>query len=248
LRGFNATIDWWDIKLKGAVSRIGAQAIVDSCVASGDPIFCDRIHRDPNGSLWLGNGYVDDRQANIGALKVRGIDGSADYYVRLGRFGSANFDFRGAYVLRWIVDNGGLSTPYDCAGLFGAPCAMQPRWKHSARAIWDSPHGVSVSLQWRHLGGVKLAALDPKFNLTNDVSPGYTKLQPQDYFDIATIFRVRNGFELRVGVNNVLDRQPPLVVGNTAGGGGPFNANTYPTWYDPLGRFVFASLSLDLRP
>ena len=69
LRGFNATIDWWDIKLKGAISRIGAQAIVDSCIASGDPIFCGRIHRDPNGSLWLGNGYVDDRQANIGGLE-----------------------------------------------------------------------------------------------------------------------------------------------------------------------------------
>ena len=84
LRGFNATIDWWDIKLKGAISKIGAQAIVDSCVASGDPIFCSRIHRDPNGSLWLGNGYVDDRQANLGGLKVRGIDGSADYSVPPG--------------------------------------------------------------------------------------------------------------------------------------------------------------------
>ena len=69
LRGFNATIDWWDIKLKGAISTIGAQAIVDSCVMSGDPIFCGRIHRDPNGSLWLGNGYVDDRAANIGGLR-----------------------------------------------------------------------------------------------------------------------------------------------------------------------------------
>ena len=87
LRGFNATIDWWDIKLKGAISKIGAQAIVDSCIASGDPIFCSRIHRDPNGSLWLGNGYVDNRQANLGGLKVRGIDGSADYSVPPGPAG-----------------------------------------------------------------------------------------------------------------------------------------------------------------
>ena len=69
LRGFNATIDWWDIRLKGAVSKIGAQTIVDSCITSGDPIFCSRIHRDPNGSLWLGEGYVDDRQANLGGLQ-----------------------------------------------------------------------------------------------------------------------------------------------------------------------------------
>jgi iron complex outermembrane receptor protein len=248
LRGFNATIDWWEIKLKGAISKIGAQTIVDSCVAGGDPIFCSRIHRDPNGSLLLGNGYVDDTQANLGGLKVRGIDGSADYAMRLGRLGSVNFDFRGSYVLRWIVDNGGLSTPYDCAGLFGAPCGMQPRWKHTARATWDTVHGISLSLQWRHLGGVKLAALDPKFNLTDEVSPAYTTLRAQDYLDVATVFRIRKGFELRLGVNNVLDRQPPLVVGNTAAGDGPFNGNTYPQWYDPLGRYVFASLSVALKP
>jgi outer membrane receptor protein involved in Fe transport len=248
LRGFSATVDWWDVRLKGAISRIGAQAIVDSCVASGDPIFCDRIHRDPNGSLWLGNGYVDDSQANIGGLKVRGIDASADYSVPLGRLGSANFEFRGSYVLRWIVNNGGLSTPYDCAGLFGAPCGMQPRWKHTARATWDTLHGISLSLRWRHLGGVKLAALDPKFNLTDEVSPAYTKLRTQNYLDVAAIFKVRKGFELRLGVNNVLDRQPPLVVGNTAAGDGPFNANTYPEWYDPLGRYLFASVAVDFRP
>lgn len=248
LHGFNATIDWWDIRLKGAITRIGAQAIIDSCVASGDPIFCSRIHRDPNGSLWLGNGFVDDRQANIGGLEVRGIDGSADYSVPLGRLGSATFQFRGAYILRWIVDNGGLSTPYDCAGLFGAPCGMQPRWKHTARGTWILPHAILLSLQWRRVGGVKLAALDPKFNLTDEVSPPYTKLPAQNYFDVTAAFKIKEGIQLRLGANNLLDRQPPLIISNTAAGDGPINANTYPEWYDPLGRFVFASLAVGFKP
>ena len=248
LRGLNATMDWWDIKLKRALSKIGAQAIVDSCIASGDPIFCSRIHRDPNGSLSLGNGYVDDRQTNLGGLKVRGVDVNADYSVLLGRLGSANFSFRGSYVLKWIVDNGGLSLPYDCAGLFGGPCGMQPRWKHMARATWDTRGAMSLSLAWRRVGGVKLAALDPKFNMTDDVSPGHSKLRPQDYFDAAALVRVREGVELRLGVNNLLDRQPPLVVGNTAAGDGPFNNNTYPEWYDVLGRYIFASVAVAFKP
>lgn len=248
LRGFNATIDWWDISLRGAISNIGAQAILDGCIADGDPIFCSRVHRDPSGSLWLGNGYVDNRLANLGRFRVRGIDASADYSVPLGRMGSASFEVRGGYVLGWIVDNGGLSTPYDCAGLFGSPCGMQPRWKHTARATWDGSGAVSLSLQWRHTGGVKLAALDPKFNLTDEVSPAYARLRAQDYFDLATAFRIRKRLELRLGVNNLLDRQPPLVVSNTAAGDGPYNANTYPTWYDPLGRFVYASVSVGFKP
>ena len=248
LHGFSATVDWWDINLKGAISNVGAQAIVDSCIATGDPIFCGRIHRDPNGSLSLGNGYVDDRKTNLGGLKVTGIDASADYSVPLGRLGAAHFAIRGSYVVRWIVDNGGLLVPYDCAGLFGGPCGMQPRWKHSARATWDTRNAISVSLQWRRVGGVKLAALDPKFNMTDDVSPGHTKLRAQDYFDLSTLVRVHKGINLRLGVNNLLDWQPPLVIGNTAAGDGPFNSNTYPEWYDVLGRYVFASIAVAFKP
>ena len=248
VRGFSATVDWWDIRLKDAISKIGAQVIVDSCIASGDPIFCNRIHRAENGSLWQSNGYVDDRLANLGSLKVRGIDGSADYSTSIGRLGSASFGFRGSYILRWIVDNGGLSEPYDCAGLFGTPCSVQPRWKHSVRASWDTPGPISLSLQWRHLSALRLAALDPKFNLTDQVSPAGTRLAPQNYFDAAATIRVRKGLELRLGVNNLLDRQPPLVVGNTTAGDGPLNGNTYPQWYDPLGRYIFGSLAAHLKP
>jgi outer membrane receptor protein involved in Fe transport len=244
LRAFSATIDWWDIKLKGAIAQIGAQSIIDTCVATGDPAFCSRIHRDPTGSLWLGSGHIDDRQANIGALRTRGIDLGADYSARLGAYGSANFEFRGGYVLKWIVDKGGLATPYDCAGLFGDPCGMQPRWRHTARVTWNMPSGISPTLRWRHIGRVTLAALDPKFNMTGNVSPAGTLLPAQDYFDLAAVFKVRKRFELRIGTNNVFDREPPLIVRNTAAGGGPVNGNTYPEWYDALGRYLFASLTM----
>lgn len=249
LPGFNSTVDWWDIKLKDAIAKIGAQTIVDTCIATGDPAFCTRIHRDPNGSLWLGNGHVDDRQANIGGFDVRGIDVGANYLAPLGRMGSASLEFRGSYVLKWIVDNGGLSRAYDCSGLFGDPCDIRPRWKHTVRGTWNQSQAFSLSAQWRHIGGVKLAALDPKFGLTDTVSPANTKLRAQDYFDVATVFRIGKRLVLRVGANNVLDRQPPLVVRNTAAGDiGLVNGNTYPELYDALGRYVFASVTMNFRP
>jgi iron complex outermembrane receptor protein len=248
LRGFNATVDWWDIRLNGAIAEIGAQTIIDDCIATADPVFCSRIHRDPNGSLWLGDGHIDDRQANIGGLHARGVDLGADYLARLGRLGSASLEFRGSYVLHWITDNGGLSVPYDCVGLFGDPCGIQPRWRHSARATWNTRLGPSLSVQWRHTSGLRLAALDPKFNLTNSVSSADTKLAAQNYFDLTTVVRLRTGPELRLGVNNVFDRKPPLIVRNTAAGGGPVNGNTYPEWYDALGRYMFASVAMNFRP
>ncbi|HVU28957.1 MAG TPA: TonB-dependent receptor [Sphingomicrobium sp.] len=248
LKGFNATIDWWDIKLDQAIAKIGGQAIVDSCLATGNPIFCDRIHRAPNGSLWLDNGFVDNREANIGAFRIKGIDGGANYSFSLGRLGSANFEFRGSYVLKWIVDNGGNSLPYDCAGLFGVPCDIHPKWKHTLRGTWNRSTGFSLSLQWRHMSALKLAALDPRFNLQDQASPANSQLAAANYFDVTTFVRIRKGLALRLGVNNVLDRQPPLALNNTAAGIAAFNGNTYPMWYDPLGRTIFASLSVEIKP
>ena len=245
LKDFDATLDWWDIKLAGAIAQIGAQTIIDDCIAAGDPDFCGRIHRDPNGSLWLGNGHIDDRQANIGGLHVRGIDIGADYFTRVRRIGSASIEFRGSYVLHRITDKSGLSAPYDCAGLFGTPCDIQPRWKHVARMTWNPPHGPSVSFHWRHISAVTLAALDPSFNETDNVSPASTRLSGQDYIDLAMLFRIRKAVELRLGVNNVFDREPPLLARNTAAGGGPVNGNTYPEWYDALGRFIFANVTIN---
>jgi outer membrane receptor protein involved in Fe transport len=73
-------------------------------------------------------------------------------------------------------------------------------------------------------------------------------LRAQDYLDVATVIGAQKGCELRLGVNNLLDRQPPLVVSNTAAGDGPYNTNTYPTWYDPLGRYIFAGVSVAFKP
>jgi outer membrane receptor protein involved in Fe transport len=248
LRNFNLTLDWRDIGLDGAIAQVGAQSILNNCLATGDPFFCNRIHRDPNGSLWLGNGYVDDRQANIGSLRVRGVDIGTDYSAPVGRWGSAHFEFHGSYVLRWITDKGGFSMPYDCVGLFGDPCGIHPQWKHVARATWDTPSRHSLSINWRHTSGVTLAALDPKFNLTDSVSAANARLAAQDYFDLATRIRIRKEVELRLGVNNIFDRQPPRIVRNTAAGVGPVNGNTYPEWYDALGRYIFASATMNFRP
>jgi hypothetical protein len=246
--GFSATVDWWDIQLSGAIQEVGGQTIVDTCIATGDPLFCSRIHRDPEGSLWRGGGHVDDRQTNIGALKVRGIDVGANYTHRIGRFGSADLDFRGSYIQHWIVDNGGVSEPFDCVGLYGDPCVtLTPRWKHTARATWTSPIGTTVSFAWRHMGALKLGALDPRFGLSQFVSPLEHKLPAWDLFDLTTAFTVPKRFELRLGVNNIFDRQPPRVIGNTPGADGPLNGNTYPEWYDPLGRFIFASFTANFK-
>ena len=219
LRGYNATIDWWAIDLKGAIAVIGPQTIVDTCIATGDSLFCSQIHRSANGSLWLENGFVDNRNANIGGFQLREIDIEANYSHSIGAVGSIAANFRGSYVNKWIVDFGGLSEQFDCAGLYGDPCGNpQPRWRHTARLTWNSSGGARLSVNWRHIGGMKLAALDPKFGLTEFVSPLDMRLKPQSYFDLTGGFDFGTRLAIRVGVNNIFDREPPPITFQHAGG------------------------------
>lgn len=250
LPAFNVTIDWFDIDLKGAIEQIGAQRIMDTCIATGDPLFCDRIHRDTNGSLWLSPaGFIDDTNANIGARKVRGIDVSASYTRDLAQLGSANVELVGSRLLRTVIDNGGLSTPYDCAGLYGFPCDYPlPKWRHMARLTWRPKGAATISLHWRHVGRTVLAATKSEFGLQQDVSPLETHIGAQDYFDVTALLRLkRHG--LRFGVRNVFDRKPPLITsGNPACFSliGGCNGNTFPQLYDPLGRYFFAGVTLNI--
>jgi outer membrane receptor protein involved in Fe transport len=65
--------------------------------------------------------------------------------------------------------------------------------------------------------------------------------------------RVSKNYELRVGVNNLFDREPPITSseGNGLNGvcGPPScNGNTFPQLYDPLGRYLFAGVTIALGP
>ncbi len=255
LPGFSATVDWFDIQLKGSIAQIGAGVILDTCVVTGDPFFCSRVHRDANGSLWITpQGFVDDRKANIGAFKVRGIDVASTYTQRLGRWGSANLEFIGTWLDRYIVDNGGLATPYNCAGLYGYACGSPlPHWRHNARLTWDPGSGVSLSFHWRHVGKARVDRVNtgvPTFGLPSP-SPIVAKIGAQNYFDLTGLFSIHGKYQLRLGVRNIFDREPPVVASGNAGacGSSSFgafcNGNTYPQLYDPLGRYIFAGATVD---
>ena len=47
---------------------------------------------------------------------------------------------------------------------------------------------------------------------------------------------------LSAGVNNLFDKDPPLIASDSLGTYG--NNNTFPGTYDPLGRYVFVSGSV----
>ena len=65
----------------------------------------------------------------------------------------------------------------------------------------------------------------------------------RSYFDLTGAYDISDNFSLRMGVNNLLDKGPP-VVGNDYGGTTENSGNTYPATYDTLGRSYFVGVTV----
>ncbi|HET9414918.1 MAG TPA: TonB-dependent receptor, partial [Pseudolabrys sp.] len=247
LPGFSATVDWFDIELKDAIFVLDGQLTVDHCRQTLDPRFCNRIHRDQFGSLWLTrDGYVDDLPINIGSFKTSGVDIGLDYRRAIGS-GSIEINVLGTWLDKFVEDDGGRAKPFDCAGLFGFFCSVpKPTWRHKARLTWHLADTASLSLQWRRFGGVKFERSSDNPGLANPFSPHDERISAQNYFDLTALFPVTKAYEFRLGITNIFDREPPIV--GTGFGACPLpycNGNTYPQVYDALGRYFFAGVTVD---
>ena len=251
LRGLSLSADWFDIRLNNAIRSIGADAILAGCTNAGNAADCGLIHRDPTGSLWLSSqGYVSDLNTNIGSLETRGFDFNGAYGTRLGHLGVLALNFVGTLLSNYTVNNG-ISAAYDCAGYFGPTCGSpMPKWRHQARLSFTTPGNWGVSLQWRFIGPVDVQYLSPSATLAGSYYAFSSHIDGQSYFDLTVSKKFANRLLLRAGVNNLFDKDPPLVTSGSQLGGSACaavvcNGNTYPGTYDALGRYIYTSATLD---
>ena len=65
-----------------------------------------------------------------------------------------------------------------------------------------------------------------------------------EYFDLRLNLNLEDDFDIYLGINNLFDRDPPI---NGDIGYVPGNANTFPSFYDSLGRYLFLKISKKLN-
>ena len=266
LPGFNVSVDWFNIKVKDFIGGIGADTIINRCVDTQNPFFCNLVKRDAQGSLWLSNqGYVVDTTLNTGALRTKGIDINASYRTDLDNFGLENagglsLSFVGTWLDELATQNLPGDDYFDCAGYYGTICSVtgglsspNPEWRSKARVTWTTPFeygdwfkDLAVSLQWRHFNKVKLDAYssDPQLNNPGLQYATDRTLGARDYFDLTASWTMRDNLNFRAGVNNLFDKDPPLN-GSSNCPTGPCNGNTWPQIYDSFGRYLFVGLTAD---
>jgi outer membrane receptor protein involved in Fe transport len=245
---FNASIDYYHIRIDGAVGVVPAGAAFNNCGNNADPFFCSLIFRNPhNGGLDTigapsGGGYVVQTNLNVASALVSGIDVQFDYRHDLPRkLGSVALDLNGAYLLHTDTQPFKGAHTYNCAGYYGGTCqTINFRWHHILRATWRMPWGIGAALTWRYLGPVSLDTNSPDPTLNNgSIDYVDARIPAVNYFDFEATWDANSVLTLRAGINNLLDKDPPILSNNIVPGGA---ANTYPV-YDMFGRELFAGFS-----
>ena len=242
LRDLSVSLDYYSIKVADAIGSLPPQTSLTQCLKTGDSKFCGLITRDRLGTLWATTAaQIVSTNINVASFKTQGVDLGVDYGMRLAELGRVDMSFLGTYVKESSSESAPGLGSYDCAGLYGSTCGNpMPTWRHKLRGTWATPWGVTASLTWRHFSGVKVDTSSSNAQLAGAVSEITSKIPSMDYLDLSGSYKLNKTVTLYAGINNLLDKDPPVLVT-----GAPFgNGNTYPVLYDALGRRVTLNVNV----
>ncbi len=216
LDGFELSVDWMKIKLKGAIENLPAQNVLNLC-AAGDQDQCARISRDPTTNAIL---FVPQTAQNLNKVLQQSVDVEMSYHRPVTIFGGS--ERIGARLFTtFLLDNSITSSTGVKTDNLGD--VNQQLFEKKATLGLNYANGpFDWNLNIRYIGKAKLSSL---YNVYN---PGFmggavkydvakNEVASIIYFDtrLAYDFPMGDGgtMQLFANVNNLLNREPPKVYG-----------------------------------
>jgi iron complex outermembrane recepter protein len=169
--GLSLAIDWFDIKVNGAISTPTPGDAITACfgatptappAGASTTAACTIIGRDPNTGNLNGNPANTTglflANSNLGTLVSRGVDLTMNYTRDLG-FANLALGFVGTYTKDSKFKASPTALNRECVGFYSINCgtlggSIQPKYQFSQRTTLGFGD-VDVSLLWRFLDGVK---------------------------------------------------------------------------------------------
>jgi iron complex outermembrane receptor protein len=245
VRGLSLSVDYYNIKLGGAIIQPSIPQILSNCENSGGtspdcalisrPLpFSDRSPANTATSVLLP--FV-----NAATYQVRGIDFELNYATQLSDIasslpGALNLRVVGSYLLSRKEQVTASSPIFELAGQSGAidngGSGFNPTSYPKLRMTFNQDFNfgsLGVSLTERLIGGMKQS-------LTQVVAPGYNHVKPIVYTDLSVRYKIPGtAIEPFVSVVNLMNTQPPLIPFNRAVPGTFYPTNSL--LYDTIGRY-----------
>ncbi|MEM9600303.1 MAG: TonB-dependent receptor, partial [Pseudomonadota bacterium] len=244
LPGMILSVDYFDISVDEFITNIPSTAILSNCLDGSQPALCSFINRDSLGTLQV-NGFITANLQNIASRQVEGFDFNLSYgtsFADLGLPDYGNLNFRYVSTLYTALEQQSFEgAPItDCLGQWGGDCntftgEVNPEYKHTMTLGYSPADAWNIDLTWRYIG--KVESFDDQVPTTGIGNV----FGSENFFDLFGTWEVRDGVQLRAGVNNIFDNDPPISDFRFTA-----NGNTFPSTYDSAGRFVFMGVNLKL--
>ncbi|WJS99877.1 TonB-dependent receptor plug domain-containing protein [Novosphingobium humi] len=219
-RRMNLSVDYYQMNINQAISTIDVPTSMAKCFNSdgsnptydANNLYCQNVLRNTSTGQ-IANSY--QALLNIGAIKTAGIDVAFDWSIPFEalKMGPGSFDvnFTLNYLDTFKIQASPTSPFQEAAGTIVGPSSTgqsYAKWKYSGTFIANRGK-VSLGLRWRHISSFKDSSAITNPATTVPGTPAY------DYFDIIGRLKVTDRFELRGGITNVGDRNPPAVQGTS---------------------------------
>lgn len=223
--GLSITADWYDIKIKDAISTPSAQEVVELCVDQPtlDNVFCNSVSRDP------ATGFVDDfitQPENVAAFETAGLDVGLVYSFEPGDIGRISFKLVGNYLDKLqFISTPGADVDIDRGEAFA------PEYSGTLDLTWtNGPYTVNYGLGWQDK--TRRFQLEDLAGDPDIAAPEFLNFKERWEHDIQLSIAPSERYSFYFGVNNFTDEKPSFASTGT-----PISA---------LGRFFYAGARIGL--
>lgn len=234
-RKLDFELTYYRIKMNDAIQASDAQTLLNRCVSTLDPVFCNNIGRSSGGNINRFNNTL----FNLGRIDTSGYDIGVSWFGNDSGIGAFNASLQTTWLKKFeaIATDSGLPEPRT-VGIEVADSGM-PKWRATANVGWTSG-AWSAGWTMRYLSDLTENCGEATAGLAVCDGPNETHhLGATTYHDARVSWTVPMDLKLTVsaGVNNLFGKEPPLCLSCSLNG---YDASIY----DLPGRFSYIEASI----
>ncbi|PZU10884.1 TonB-dependent siderophore receptor [Sphingomonas sp.] len=255
LPGFAASIDYYKIKLTGAISTYSAQNLVDLCYGvQQDATSCSYINLASGGTASPTNPNADIQSVTIKPLnfvgiKTQGIDFEASYRRHVGP-GTISLRGLATHAIELKTDNG-VAAVTDAAG---QNTGSLPKWTFRFSAAYNLDNGLSFQAVARGVSSGKynnnyiVCTTDCPLSTSDYRTTNSNHIAGAWYFDMNADYKftvMNTKASVFLSIKNILNKDPVLVANGPNGDNTEAYPQTNRNLYDVLGRVFRMGIRVD---
>lgn len=208
--GLDFTLDYYDIRLKQAITYLDASQVLSYCYDQNISSYCADITRDSSGQIV----QLYEGPVNLNAISTSGFDFGVHYRLPATPVGQFRAGLDGNYLSKYQQSNGPDTQASNLAG-----------WMNGTQALYRLRSNLQVDWQYKQFGagwtvryyaGLKDSCWDVDVECGNANNPnpvfagqGMARKGSVAFNDAQFRYKTSWNGTLSVGVNNIFNKKSP---------------------------------------